>query len=483
MRQCLNPDCLYPNPDNSQFCQKCGNKLLLRERYWATKILGQGGFGRTFLAVDEDKPSKPPCVIKQFLPQAQGTENVEKASELFAQEAQRLEELGKHPQIPELLAYFTFENRQYLVQEYIHGQTLQQELEENGVFKESQIRELLQDLLIVLQYVHRNQVIHRDIKPENVIRGKTDKKLVLVDFGVAKYIEPTRRTVTGTIIGTPEYCAPEQSMGKPLFISDLYSLGVTCLHLLTDMSPFELYDVMESEWRWRNFLKGNFVSDKLGQILDRLVEPKPKQRYQSAEEVLADLKPSTTPRTEPPKPPKTPSGSSTTPRTEPPKPPKTPSRYQNLEALLKARKWQEANKETGRRMVEVAGREKDGWLRVKDMKNFPCEDLRIIDELWFNYSKGRFGFAIQKQIYRDCGGKFDGKYPGDQTWNNFRQKVGWRVNGRWVSDSKLTFDISAPRGHLPVRYDEGFWEEFRSKDSWCGRWYSSLMLRLLECKI
>lgn len=182
MRQCLNPDCLYPNPDNSQFCQKCGNKLLLRERYWATKILGQGGFGRTFLAVDEDKPSKPPCVIKQFLPQAQGTENVQKASELFAQEAKRLEELGKHPQIPELLAYFTFENRQYLVQEYIHGQTLQQELEENGVFKESQIRELLQDLLIVLQYVHRNQVIHRDIKPENVIRRKTDKKISISRF-------------------------------------------------------------------------------------------------------------------------------------------------------------------------------------------------------------------------------------------------------------------------------------------------------------
>ncbi|MDB9314934.1 protein kinase, partial [Spirulina sp. CS-785/01] len=107
MRQCLNPDCLHPNPDNSTFCQKCGNQLLLENRYYAECILGQGAFGRTFLARDKHKPSKPRCVIKQFLPQAQGTNNIQKASELFAQEAQRLEELGQHPQIPDLLAYFT----------------------------------------------------------------------------------------------------------------------------------------------------------------------------------------------------------------------------------------------------------------------------------------------------------------------------------------------------------------------------------------
>ncbi|MEC4805520.1 MAG: inactive serine/threonine-protein kinase VRK3 [Jaaginema sp. PMC 1079.18] len=189
MRQCLNPDCLRPNPDNSQFCQQCGSNLLLVERYWAKSILGEGGFGRTFLAVDELKPSKPPCVIKQFLPQAQGTASVTKASELFTREAQRLEELGTHSQIPALFAYFTHENRQYLVQEFIDGQTLEQELNSNGVYTENQIIELLQDLLSVLQFVHQNQVIHRDIKPENIIRRTTDKKLVLVDFGAAKYVE------------------------------------------------------------------------------------------------------------------------------------------------------------------------------------------------------------------------------------------------------------------------------------------------------
>ena len=124
MSQCLNPECLNINPDNFQFCQKCGNKLLLVERYWAKNILGQGGFGRTFLAVDEFKPSKPFCIIKQFLPQAQGTETVAKAAELFAQEAERLELLGKHPQIPEIFAYFSVDIRQYLVQEFIKGETI-----------------------------------------------------------------------------------------------------------------------------------------------------------------------------------------------------------------------------------------------------------------------------------------------------------------------------------------------------------------------
>ncbi|NEQ40623.1 MAG: protein kinase [Okeania sp. SIO3I5] len=112
------------------------------------------------------------------------------------------------------------------------GETLEKELENRGVFNESKIRELLIDLLSVLQFVHSHNVIHRDIKPENIIRREADKRLVLVDFGAAKVLPKTqRRTVTGTVIGSAEYCAPEQSMGKAKSGSDLYSLGVVCLHL------------------------------------------------------------------------------------------------------------------------------------------------------------------------------------------------------------------------------------------------------------
>ncbi len=291
MSQCLNPDCLKQNARETKFCQKCGSKLLLAERYRALRILGQGGFGRTFLAIDEYKPSQPPCVIKQFLPQAQGTNNVEKASELFGQEAVRLDELGKHLQIPELMAYFTQDERQYLVQEFIDGQNLAEELAENGAFNEQQVRELLIDLLSVLQFVHSNNVIHRDIKPKNIIRRKTDNKLVLVDFGAAKFTSPSSLSVTGTVIGAAEYIAPEQAMGKPKFASDLYSLGVTCIHFLTEIPPFELFDVSENDWVWRQYLTDNPVSDDLGQILDKLIESATKRRYQSVEEVLTALSP------------------------------------------------------------------------------------------------------------------------------------------------------------------------------------------------
>ena len=290
MSYCLNPECQKAsrNRAEARFCQYCGSKLLLGDRYRALELIGQGGFGRTFLAVDEYKPSKPRCVIKQFYPQIQGANNIQKAADLFEQEAMRLDELGQHPQIPELLAHFTQDNRQYLIQEFIDGQNLLQELEAEGVFQEAQIRQLLGSLLPVLEFIHSHQVIHRDIKPANIIR-RPDRELILVDFGAAKFAKETALLMTGTTIGTPGYLAPEQARGKACFASDLYSLGVTCLYLLTQISPLELFDVGEDSWVWRQYLLNNPVSEQLGYILDRLVENGTKKRYQSAAEVLRDL--------------------------------------------------------------------------------------------------------------------------------------------------------------------------------------------------
>lgn len=449
MRQCLNPDCLFSNPDSFQFCQKCGSKLLLKERYAPLSILGQGGFGRTFLAIDEDKPSKPYCVIKQFLPQAQGTDSIEKASQLFAQEAQRLEELGKHPQIPELMAYFTSDNRQYLVQEFVKGATLQTELDKNGVFSEQQIRKLLIEVLQILDFVHSKQVIHRDIKPENMILS-SDNKLFLVDFGAAKIVKLQQRTATGTIIGSAEYCAPEQSMGKPLFISDLYSLGVTCLHLLTGVSPFDLYSPMEGEWVWRDFLNGNVVSDELGKILEKLASPIAKHRYQSVKEVIQELNfgnqnvrrsPSKVLPVPPPPPVKIPQLSVT-----------VPSRYERLKKLLAEGKWKEADEETRKVMLAVANREKQGWLDVESIDHFPCNDLRTIDGLWVKYSNGRFGFSVQKRIYQSLGGtsNYD-----EKIWIAFGDRIEWRKQGKWLSYKDITFDTTATKAHLPLRWGIG----------------------------
>ncbi|MDJ0692398.1 MAG: bifunctional serine/threonine-protein kinase/formylglycine-generating enzyme family protein [Xenococcaceae cyanobacterium MO_188.B32] len=289
MSQCLNPDCLTVNSPEATVCEECGTQLLLVDRYRAIKMLGQGGFGRTFLAVDEFKPSKPRCVIKQFLPCVKGKKGLEKAAELFAQEAVRLDQLGQHDQIPELLACFSQENHQYLIQEFIDGENLAEELERKGVFNEEQIREVLNDMLSVLEFVHANQVIHRDIKPENIIRRSSDGKLILVDFGAAKATEGVDLKVTGTIIGSVAYVAPEQAVGKPTFASDLYSLGATCLHLLTNIEPTDLFDVAEGEWMWREYLEDNDISYELSRVLDKLVEGATRRRFESVKEVIAAL--------------------------------------------------------------------------------------------------------------------------------------------------------------------------------------------------
>lgn len=291
MSHCLNPNCQIPqNPDWNIYCQNCGSKLLLKDRYRPLNLIGQGGFGRTFLAIDEDKPSKPYCVIKQFFPASQGTNNISKAAELFEKEATRLDELGRHSQIPELMAHFTQDGRQYLVQEFIAGQNLGQALAVQGPYNEEKIKALLNNLLPVLQFIHSHNVIHRDIKPDNIIRRQNnDSQLVLVDFGAAKYALGTALLKTGTTIGTPEYTPPEQNRGKAVFASDLYSLGVTCLHLLTNVSPFELFDVGEGTWVWRRYLKSNSVSEQLGYILDKLVENAINRRYQSVYEVIKTL--------------------------------------------------------------------------------------------------------------------------------------------------------------------------------------------------
>ncbi|MEH2063141.1 MAG: serine/threonine-protein kinase [Nostoc sp.] len=289
MSYCLNPHCPKPeNPNHVKFCVTCGSKLLLKERYRAIKPIGQGGFGKTFLAVDEDKPSKPRCVIKQFYPQSQGTNTLAKAVELFNQEAVQLDELGKHPQIPELLAYFTQEARQYLVQEFIDGHNLAQELAHRGAFSETQIQQLLNDLLSVLQFCHARQVIHRDIKPENIILRESDRKLVLVDFGAAKSATGTALNRTGTSIGSPEYVAPEQMRGRAVFASDIYSLGATCINLLTVRSPFDSYDTNNDTWVWQQYLKTP-VSNQLNRILNKMLESIPIRRYQTVDEVLNDL--------------------------------------------------------------------------------------------------------------------------------------------------------------------------------------------------
>ncbi|MBW4593345.1 MAG: serine/threonine protein kinase [Brasilonema angustatum HA4187-MV1] len=297
MIYCLNPSCEKPqNPDGAYFCQSCGIQLIpqLRNRYRIIQPLGGGGFGRTFLTEDEDKLNEH-CVVKQLAPQVQGTSALHKATELFQQEARRLQQLGEHPQIPTLYAYFKDDNYLYLVQQFIQGQTLREELRQQGLFGEEKIWELLNELLPVLKFVHEHQVIHRDIKPENIIRRSSEdgrKDLVLIDFGVAKQLTVTSLEHTGTVIGSYGYAPIEQmKYGSAYPASDLFSLGVTCFHLLTGIHPSGLYMEHGYGWvmHWRQYLKSG-ISPKLDQVLDKLLQKDIEPRYQSADEVLQDLR-------------------------------------------------------------------------------------------------------------------------------------------------------------------------------------------------
>ncbi len=265
-------------------------KLLLRDRYRAYKRLGQGGFGTTFLARDRDMPSQPWRVIKQLRVADASEQVAELSKELFTREAQVLEKLGEHSQIPTLFAYFEEGGHFYLVQEFVLGTTLSNELHRNGPMSEEQVRQVMQEMLLILSYVHSKNTVHRDIKPANLIRRKEDQRLVLIDFGAVKQMgiagmEEMPSSVTA--IRSLGFSPPEQVSGQTVGpASDLYALGATCVNLLTKQSPTKFYDHQYGCWTWRDTLE---LSDRFAEILERLLHPSMSERYESATAVLRAL--------------------------------------------------------------------------------------------------------------------------------------------------------------------------------------------------
>ncbi|MEG5174999.1 bifunctional serine/threonine-protein kinase/formylglycine-generating enzyme family protein [Microcoleus sp. B3-D7] len=290
---CINPDCQKPeNPDGQTYCISCGLELvpLLRNRFRMIKLLGQGGFGRTYLAEDIDRLNQP-CVVKQLAPDVQGTWAISKAVELFQQEARQLQQLGQHPQIPSLDAYFEDNKYLYLVQQFVDGDNLLTLFHNQGIWQENQVKQLLLELLPVLKFVHEQKIIHRDIKPENIMRRRRDGVLMLIDFGVSKQLSGTVISRRGTQIGSHGYAPLEQMQGGEAYAaSDLFSLGATAFHLLTAVHPYGLWTEHGYSWtgNWQQHLKSP-IDKGLEVILSKLLAKDIQQRYQSAEEVLIDF--------------------------------------------------------------------------------------------------------------------------------------------------------------------------------------------------
>jgi serine/threonine-protein kinase len=269
-------------------------ETILQNRYRILSVLGQGGFGRTYLAEDQGRFNEY-CALKEYIPNHSSPYALEKSRELFQREAAILYQL-RHPQVPEFRATFEEGQRLFLVQDYVQGKTYRELLDErmsrNMVFSEPEVLWLVQNLLPVLAHVHSKGIIHRDITPDNIILRTEDHLPVLIDFGVVKEIA-TRlyraddATPSGThhptTVGKPGYAPSEQvQTGRAYPSSDLYALAVTAVVLLTGREPQELFDDVMLTWNWQQWAR---ISPQFTAILNRMLSYRPGDRFQSVPEL------------------------------------------------------------------------------------------------------------------------------------------------------------------------------------------------------
>jgi serine/threonine protein kinase, bacterial len=270
----------------------------LNGRYQVIQVLGHGGFGETFLAEDTYLPSRRRCVIKQLKlmnnPQMNQAGQQKFQQERFGREAATLEKLGEgSDQIPKLFAYFAENEEFYLIQEWIQGPTLTDVVTAQETISETDVKNILVSLLSVLTYVHSGGIIHRDIKPDNIILRNLNNQPVLIDFGavketVATVINAQGKSDRSIVVGTPGFMAPEQAAGRPIYASDLYSLGLTAIYLLTGKHPQQLdLDSETGEILWHKY--GTNISPELTSVLDRAIKYHPRDRYTTAQKMLEAL--------------------------------------------------------------------------------------------------------------------------------------------------------------------------------------------------
>ncbi|MDX2096207.1 MAG: protein kinase [Leptolyngbyaceae cyanobacterium bins.59] len=267
---------------------------ILQGRYHLFKVLGQGGFGRTYLAEDQGRFNER-CVVKEYIPIQGDSYLLEKSKELFQREAAVLYQI-QHPQIPQFRTLFEQGRRLFLVQDYVEGRTygdlLEEKMRQERPFSEVEVVSFLQQMLPVLQYIHSKNIIHRDISPDNIILRETDRLPVLIDFGVVKEaIHQMKATATtqGTTVGKAGFAPNEQlQTGKAYPSSDLYALAVTAIVLLTGRNPQDMLEEETLTWHWQQYVPA--LSPPLVHLLNRMINSRPQNRYQSAEEVAQVLR-------------------------------------------------------------------------------------------------------------------------------------------------------------------------------------------------
>ncbi|MFK8186500.1 MAG: protein kinase [Phormidesmis sp.] len=282
-------------------------KRFFKNRFEILRRLGRGGFGTTYLATDLSASHQSgglPCVIKQLKYKIQSAQTLatsprasfiqERIQRRFQRETRMMARLGRHSQMPCLLDHFIEDEQFYLVQEHIPGETISQEIARNGIKTETEVKQFLSEMLPILRYIHRQNLLHLDIKPSNIIRRSSDDTLVLIDFGAVRtYPDNSLSKVTERGSGTIGFAPSEQLSGKPTPASDIYALGVTCLYLLTKISPLDLAISPQGQnLRWQESIQASFqqVSPYFTQLLSKMLNPNHTRRFQSIDELERAMK-------------------------------------------------------------------------------------------------------------------------------------------------------------------------------------------------
>ncbi len=276
------------NPPGHLFCMHCGQPIrverIIRE-YQVLRVLGQGGMGTTYLAwyPGAAQMQRPQIVVIKEM--NADVSAIPKAQELFEREARVMQSLN-HPGIPKFFDFFVDNGKKYLVMEMIHGQDLEKRVLVSGPATPQQAIAWMLQTCEVLDYIHSQDppIVHRDIKPANLMLRQVDNRIVLLDFGAVKEIG----TPLGTRIGSLDYSAPEQNRGQPLTQSDLYAIGPTLIFLLSGESPQGFYQKQGSGYRY-NLERSPTITPELAKVIERVTEPKPSDRYQTAKELALAL--------------------------------------------------------------------------------------------------------------------------------------------------------------------------------------------------
>lgn len=439
-------------------------------KYIIQNVLGEGGFGITYSAIEQSTGDL--VAIKTLNGKRQRAKDFPKQQERFVNEAFNLRAFS-HPHIVKVHKMIQEDGLWGMVMEFIDGLDLNDYVDEYGKLSENDALLYIDQIGQALEYIHQQDgMIHRDIKPHNIILRRGKKEAVLVDFGLACNVDKFT-TRDGR---TPGYAPPEQyNPGEKLgFYTDVYALATTLYYLLTADGLKEqdgyIHESIIRKYasvplpppQYYNCQISNRVNNAIIKGMELEVENRPQTvkefrellgliNIQKQEEV--ELKSD------------------------------VDMDYTRLRDLLASGMWKEADRETARVMLVVAKRKEQSFLEAEDIDNFPCEDLRTIDQLWVKYSNGRFGFSVQKKIYQ---GLYRIREYDYLNWTAFGETVGWKTKQiYWLLYRDITFDIIAPEGHLPVGF---LWLGFLENVNvgfWGGRMeeFHTLVLRLVNCNI